>query len=371
MIRRGFVRFPGRHQCASLAFYGTSSPVTKCPMSPKLAEALPTDAAMPRVRACPMIGAAPELSCPLEAELPGQTVRVRSIVAQMGKLKLSSFVTSTALGGYVICGGASPLMMATIVFGTLLQSCSANTANQIIEVRYDKLMKRTCRRPLPMGLISRRSAGLICVGELFLGTFILGYASPAASVLGVVNWLLYVAVYTPLKRVSAVNTWVGSLVGGIPPLMGGIAATGTVSGPAWLLGSLLLVWQIPHFMGLSFHCRRDYEAAGYKMLAFYNPWRASFYAVLMSVVMAIITLAGPAFIEMPVEAWYYVASAVANAAMIYKALLFHGNPKRHCRGCFVFSYMYLSAMLGVLMVNHIEPVRRVADMLQFAAVVSL
>ncbi|AAZ11246.1 protoheme IX farnesyltransferase, putative [Trypanosoma equiperdum] len=371
MMRRVLLRCPRPRRNSPLAFQSTSSPVTKCPLSPKLQRPLQTPTVVGESRGCPMIGTAPHLSCPIEKEQLGQSVQVRDVVTQLGKLKLSAFVTATALGGYVICGGTSPLVMVAVTVGTLLQCCSANTANQIIEVEYDRMMKRTCRRPLPMGLISRRSATILCAVELLSGSCILGSVSPAASALGAFNWLLYVAAYTPLKRVSAINTWVGSIVGGIPPLMGGIAATGTITGPAYLLGSLLLVWQIPHFMGLSFHCRRDYEAAGYKMLAFYNPWRASFYAVLLSVMMAFITLAGPALINMAAEGWYYPVVAAANAVMIYKALLFHSDPKRHCRGCFVFSYMYLSVVLAVLMLNHLEPVKRTTTLFQHFTAVAL
>lgn len=141
--------------------------------------------------------------------------------------------------------------------------------------------------------------------------------------------------------------------------MGGLAVTNSlqaVAGSVWLLGLLLFVWQIPHFNGLAFHCRRDYEAAGYKMLAFYNPWRASFYAVLLSIVMAAITLLGPYYTNTPVEwVWYYPVSIVANGGMIYKAALFHRAPQLHCRGCFVYSYLYLSVMLAAIMLNYVQP----------------
>ncbi|EPY30901.1 protoheme IX farnesyltransferase [Strigomonas culicis] len=221
-------------------------------------------------------------------------------------------------------------------------------------------MKRTCRRPLPMGHITRRNAAFLSAAELAVGTGMLATFSPAAAALGALNWFLYVGMYTPLKRLSPTNTWFGSIVGGIPPLMGGLAVSGTISAPVWLLATFLFVWQIPHFHGLAFHCRRDYEAAGYKMLAFSNPWRASFYAVLLSFVMAFLTMAVPALIDMPVEgAWYYPVAAVANAGMIYKSVLFHQAPVRHCRGCFVFSYVYLMIMLGAIMLNHYQPMHTV------------
>lgn len=286
---------------------------------------------------------------------------LKTIVYQTGKARLSGFVTATAVVGYVMAGGTSPLVAGAITLGTMLQSMSANTANQIIEREHDKNMKRTCKRPLPVGAITPLGATALSAAEFAIGTAVLASVSPIAAVLGGANWAIYVCMYTPLKRVSAVNTWVGSIVGGIPPWMGGVAAAGsltcTAMHPATLLAAFLLVWQIPHFMALSFHCRRDYENAGYKMLAFANPWRASFYTIFMSAVMAAITLLGPSLISMPVEGlWYYPVTLAANATMLYKSVRFHLDPVRYCRSCFVFSYMYLGVMLLVFTANHFQPV---------------
>jgi protoheme IX farnesyltransferase len=93
------------------------------------------------------------------------------------------------------------------------------------------------------------------------------------------------------------------------------------------------------------------------MLAFYNPWRATFWTVFMSVVMAVLTLAGPTAANMAVEGmWYYPVTAAANAMMIFKSWKFMSDPVRYCRACFVFSYMYLGVMLLVFVVNHASPV---------------
>ncbi|KPI87125.1 putative Protoheme IX farnesyltransferase [Leptomonas seymouri] len=312
------------------------------------------------VERCPVVGTAPHMSCPVEHDLRTlKTPTFMEMVSTLGKTQLSAYVAATALAGYVIAGGVNPFIAAAVTAGTMLQSCSANTANQIIEAPYDKLMKRTCRRPLPMKMITPQRASAISGTELVLGTGLLYVVSPQAAAIGVFNWFLYVGMYTPLKRVSALNTWFGSIVGGVPPLMGGVAVSGAITPPVWLLGAFLFVWQIPHFNGLAFHCRRDYEVAGYKMLAFYNPWRASFYAVTLSIFMAFLTLVCPTLAGMDIEGlWYYPVTAAANAVMIYKSLLFHHEPQRHCRGCFVFSYVYLSIVLAALMLNHFQPMHQ-------------
>ncbi|KAG5504493.1 hypothetical protein JKF63_04945 [Porcisia hertigi] len=345
-----------------------SGTITACPYHQDK-EGTPTVVAQGTVEHCPVVGTTPRMTCPLEAgQYDRRTPTMSMMTLQMGKSQLSAHVAATALAGYVIAGGASPLIAAAITAGTMLQSCSANTANQIIEAPYDRLMKRTCRRPLPMKFVSPQLATTISGIELTLGTALLYCVSPPAAALGVLNWFLYVCVYTPLKRVSALNTWFGSIVGGVPPLMGGVAVAGVITPPVWLLATFLFFWQIPHFNGLAFHCRRDYEAAGYKMLAYYNPWRASFYAVALSVLMAFLTLVCPTLAGMEVEGvWYYPVTAAANALMIYKSLLFHNEPVSHCRGCFVFSYVYLSVVLAALMLNHLQPMHLVQSAIDYVA----
>ncbi|AYU79076.1 putative protoheme IX farnesyltransferase [Leishmania infantum JPCM5] len=345
-----------------------SGTFTACPYH-QAKEGSATVMAQGAMEHCPVVGTTPHMGCPVEASLcDRRPPTMLAMVSQMGKSQLSAYVAATALAGYVIAGGTAPLVAAAVTTGTMLQSCSANTANQIIEAPYDKLMKRTCRRPLPMKFLSPQAATAISGMELTLGTGLLYCVSPPAAALGVFNWFLYVCIYTPLKRVSALNTWFGSIVGGVPPLMGGFAVAGIITPPVWLLATFLFVWQIPHFNGLAFHCRRDYEAAGYKMLAFYNPWRASFYAVALSVMMAFLTLVCPTLAGMEVEGvWYYSVTAAANALMIYKSLLFHNEPVRHCRGCFVFSYVYLSVVLAAIMLNHIQPMHLAQRAIDYVA----
>jgi len=156
-----------------------------------------------------------------------------------------------------------------------------------LEPASDALMSRTRNRPLVRGLISPRAALLfaLATGLTGLTGLHLG-ANPTVSFLGALNILLYAGVYTPLKRISVLNTWVGALVGGIPPLMGwaaaaGHSATGTgawqellfssSSAGGWLLAGLLFAWQFPHFNALSWTIREEYRGAGYRMLAWVNP----------------------------------------------------------------------------------------------------
>jgi protoheme IX farnesyltransferase len=149
-----------------------------------------------------------------------------------------------------------------------MAACSANAFNQIMEDANDSRMKRTMRRPLPSGRMSLPHAVAFAVAMGVGGVATLAYQTNALSAeLGAANLLLYTLVYTPLKQIHWINTWVGAVVGAVPPLMGWAAATGQIDAGGWILGALLYFWQIPHFMALAFLCRRDYAAGRYKMIS--------------------------------------------------------------------------------------------------------
>jgi protoheme IX farnesyltransferase len=182
----------------------------------------------------------------------------------------------------------STLTLTFLTVGTFLCSASANTFNMLFEPKYDALMTRTRNRPLVRKLISQRAAAifaLLCGGG---GIILLGLGTnPTVAALGALNIFMYAGVYTPMKRLSPINTWVGAIVGGIPPLMGWCAAAGEAATSehhswrdlllsedsigGWLLAALLFAWQFPHFNSLSHTIRDDYRNAGHKMLAWMNP----------------------------------------------------------------------------------------------------
>lgn len=161
------------------------------------------------------------------------------------------------------------LPLASACIGTVLASSSANTFNQVIETRNDARMKRTRSRPLPSGRITRSHAlgwgfasGTAGISVLAAGT------NPLTAILGASNLLLYVGPYTLSKTRSEINTWIGSVVGAVPPLMGWTAATGgEIAAEPVLLGAYLFLWQFPHFFSLAWLHREDYARGGFKMVS--------------------------------------------------------------------------------------------------------
>ncbi|KAL3473434.1 mitochondrial Protoheme IX farnesyltransferase [Aspergillus californicus] len=228
----------------------------------------------------------------------------------------------------------STLTFLYLTTGTFLSCCSANTLNMIFEPKYDALMSRTRNRPLVRGLISKRSAVLfaIATAALGLGLLYLG-TNPTVAGLSAANIAIYAFVYTPLKRIHVVNTWVGAVVGFIPPLMGWIAALGQTATTGhdtwrdmllskesiggWLLGGILFAWQFPHFNALSYLIREEYKGAGYKMMCWVNPARNARVSLRYSVLMFPLSIGlwycgvlGPGFL---------VGSTVANGWLVKEA----------------------------------------------------
>lgn len=263
----------------------------------------------------------------------------------------------------------SPLTLLNLTAGTALSSACANALNMLFEPAHDAKMSRTRNRPLVRGLITPRGALLFAVLTGLAGVGLLAYGvNPTVAFLSGLNIFLYAGVYTPMKRISVANTWVGAVVGGIPPLMGWAAAAGQASSVpspgwrdllfdpqtsagGWLLAALLFAWQFPHFNALSFTIRHEYAAAGYRMLASVNPRKNALIGLRYSLLMFPIC-AGLSWVG--VTGWTFVAtSGVVNAWMLRDAWRFYRaeGAKGTARGLFWASVWHLPLVLVLAMVH--------------------
>ena len=159
------------------------------------------------------------------------------------------------------------LLFLRTVLGTVLVSSGAATLNQLMERTFDAQMRRTARRPIAAGRIQPIQA--LVFGSLLSVAGILCLAltvRTAASLLALLTLGWYLFFYTPLKRRTPMCTFVGAFSGAMPVLIGYVAATGKLSSQAWLLYTILFVWQFPHFMAIAWMYRENYARAGYKIL---------------------------------------------------------------------------------------------------------
>ncbi|KAL2870267.1 protoheme IX farnesyltransferase [Aspergillus lucknowensis] len=256
----------------------------------------------------------------------------------------------------------STLTFLYLTSGTFLSSCSANTLNMVLEPKYDALMSRTRNRPLVRGLVTRRAAVIFAIATAALGLGLLSLGTnPTVTGLSAANIALYAFVYTPMKRIHVINTWVGAVVGAIPPMMGWVAAAGQTATTGhdtwrdmlfsedsiggWLLAGILFAWQFPHFNALSHTIREEYKRAGYKMLCWTNPARNARVALRYSVLM----------FPLSIGLWWFgtvghgflVSSTVANGWLVKEAYRFwkHQGTSGTARGLFWASIWQLPILL--------------------------
>ncbi|ODV94700.1 hypothetical protein PACTADRAFT_50561 [Pachysolen tannophilus NRRL Y-2460] len=183
-------------------------------------------------------------------------------------LVMLSSICSYALSPYTV--GIKELIFLTL--GTTLASGSANAINMARESDFDRQMVRTSTRPVVRGIITPTQAYTFAGITGSIGCTMLLYGvNPTVASLGFLNIVLYAWVYTSLKRKSISNTWVGAIVGAIPPLMGWAASSSLNHPGCWCIVALLYAWQFPHFNSLSHNIKDEYKKAGYVMTAFENP----------------------------------------------------------------------------------------------------
>lgn len=205
-------------------------------------------------------------------------------------------VIITAAAGFYLASltsGIAPFQLGLLkaLFGIALVTAGSSVLNQALERSTDRRMPRTAARPMAqhrIGLAHGLVLGfvLVCGGSIYLAWA----TNPLTGMLTLLTAVGYVAIYTPLKRITTLNTFIGAFPGALPPLIGWTAARGVIEWPAVALFAILFVWQFPHFMAIGWMYREDYTRAGIRLTATQQPTReaarssaiqALFYAVLM------------------------------------------------------------------------------------------
>jgi protoheme IX farnesyltransferase len=289
-----------------------------------------------------------------------ERARSRSIGAltrdylQLSKSRIVLMVLITTAAGYLFAADhVDGALMLHALLGTALVAAGTNALNQYVEREHDARMHRTRTRPLPSGRITPRAALIFSSAIAIIGTLYLGLAvNWLTATLGAFTLASYIFVYTPLKRISTINTLIGAIPGAVPPLMGWTAATNQLSAGGWIIFGILFLWQLPHFMAISWLHREDYARGGFAMLAVRDAngsavaRQAVFYTLALlpvSVAPALLGLAGTI---------YFVGAAAAGAALLAATIrFFFDRGARSARSLFMISNLYLITVMLLLVVN--------------------
>lgn len=239
------------------------------------------------------------------------------------------------------------------LLGTALVIMSGCVLNNYYDRDLDLKMKRTANRAIANGRISTRTALLLGIGLLLAGLAVLAvYANPLAAVWGLVGHIFYVLIYTPLKRVTTLNTVVGGVSGAAPPVIGWVAVTGTMDFAAWLLFLILFLWQPPHFLALAMMKEQDYRAGGLPMLpvvkGFAETKRQMFLwgAVLFPASLLLFLHANVGYV-------YLIVMGIMG--LIYVVLLYQGFSAKDdlawAKKLFGYSILYLTVFCAVMVIS--------------------
>ncbi len=189
------------------------------------------------------------------------------------KFRLSALVVVSAITGYLFVGGSDGFEITLLLVGGLLVTAASNGSNQIWERDLDKLMKRTERRPIPMGKMSVTEGVIVVSVCLIAGTYMLFLLNLYSALLGLAAFISYVFIYTPMKRVSPWAVFIGAFPGAIPPMLGAVASSTNNFGTPEVFGLVpgvlffvQFVWQFPHFWAIAWVSFDDYKAGGFSLL---------------------------------------------------------------------------------------------------------
>jgi heme o synthase len=281
-----------------------------------------------------------------------------AVISELFKARLTFLVLLTTLVGFYVAypGGLNWLLLFHTMLGTALVASGAAALNQLLEREHDAKMRRTEDRPLPSG---RMQPGTVLILGAACGGGGLIYLALAVnlltSLLGAITLVSYVFIYTPLKRVTTLNTVIGAIPGALPPLMGWAAARGDISSGGWSLFAILFFWQLPHFLAIAWIYRDQYARAGFVMLPVVDPngERTGRQAVShtlgllpVSLFPYVFHLAGPV---------YLFGAFGLGLAFLWFAIQF----SRHltiprARQLFFASILYLPLLLGLMVLDKIK-----------------
>ena len=271
------------------------------------------------------------------------------------KPRITGLVVITFMGGLWLAPGDIDRWRAIMtLIGTAMLVASANSFNMYIERDADALMDRTRARPLPRAVVSPEAALILAtalsatgVPLVFLGSNLL------TGLLGLLAVSGYVAVYTPLKRVSGAALFVGAVPGALPPLMGWTAVTGYLDVPGLALFAILFLWQIPHFMAIAIYRADDYARGGFKVL----PLTLSTVATRVTIVVFSVALVAATILLQPLHVagvrYAFTAALLGAVFIAWAGVGFRRrvSARPWARSLFVYSILYLTLLFTALAID--------------------
>jgi protoheme IX farnesyltransferase len=281
---------------------------------------------------------------------------------ELAKPRIAAMALLTVLVGYTLGGGTwNAGALSRVLVGIGLVAAASGAFNQLFERRTDGLMTRTANRPLPTGRLQPAEVALFGGVCASVGLSLLFFTVNATTaLLAALTLVLYVGAYTPLKKYTTLSTAIGAIPGALPPVLGWAASGAELGWGAFALFAVLFVWQFPHFLAIAWLYRRDYQAAGLRMLpggyetaddrprSVAGLLACGYAAVLVpvSLLPGQVALAGGP---------YRIAALLLSVGYLAAAVRFVAHESRDsARGLLYSSLVYLPTLLAVLTWDHLR-----------------
>jgi heme o synthase len=275
-----------------------------------------------------------------------------AVFADLVKARLTTLVLLTTLVGFYLGwrGAMNFILMFHALAGTALVAAGASALNQLLEREYDAKMRRTQSRPLPSGRLQPSTVAIFGGVTSVAGLVYLALAvNLLTSVIGAVTLVSYLFIYTPLKRVTWLNTAIGAVPGALPPLMGWTAARGEITGEGWALFAILFFWQLPHFFAIAWIYKDDYAKAGFKMLPAIDPDGSRTAQQAVSNTLALLAVSLFPFIFKMAGTAYLAGAIILGAGFLWCAIQFSRQlTLTRAKQLFFASIIYLPLLLALM-----------------------
>jgi protoheme IX farnesyltransferase len=304
------------------------------------------------------------LQTPAESTLPASAdadqVRRASRVGEFVELtkpRLTMLSVLTTLAGFYMgtVGELEIMLLVHTLLGTLMVGGGCGALNMYVEREHDAMMRRTMTRPIVSGRISPIEAlifGLILAigGIIYLGIAV----NPLTAILAAATVVSYVMLYTPMKRLSTLNTIVGGIPGALPPVMGWTAVQGSLGPEAVSLFGILFFWQMPHFLALAWMYRHDYERAGYKMLSVIDHDGSSTSRQILLYTAALLPVSLIPTTLMIAGNIYFIGALILGVAFLALCVMLAITRKnKHAKYIFYYSLLYLPVLLIIMVLDRL------------------
>jgi protoheme IX farnesyltransferase len=273
----------------------------------------------------------------------------------LGKPRITMMVCLTAIVGFFLAskGSVDGVVLFWTITSVFLVSFGACSFNQVVERKLDEKMDRTKNRPLPAGRLTVTQAMGITIATVLIGVVIMFLeVNVPATILVILSFLGYIFFYTPLKKITSLNTLVGAIPGALPPVIGWVAVSGTISYEAVLLFVIMFLWQLPHFLAIAWMFAGDYKKGSMVMLPLNDPTgeKTTRQALIYTLALVPISLI-PSFIGMAGMVYFFgtLVISIWFLTVVYK--FFKIRDTRHARKVLLSSLLYLPLVFMLLILD--------------------